>query len=96
MANQLQVHSETGAWVLPYWREQPHCKQCRPHADRSVRTSAGVLVSGNEGGSWKPIGSWRARGIRWLIEGTVAEAGRGGNYFRIQSSVSLSALNSST
>jgi hypothetical protein len=44
VANQLQVHSATGAWVLPYWREQPHSRQCRPHCDRSYRTSAGLLA----------------------------------------------------
>jgi hypothetical protein len=37
----------------------------------TVRTSAGVLVSADKGKTWKAIGSWRARGIRWLIEGTV-------------------------
>eukprot|EP00227_Mantoniella_beaufortii_P019537 CAMPEP_0197587524 /NCGR_PEP_ID=MMETSP1326-20131121/9128_1 /TAXON_ID=1155430 /ORGANISM="Genus nov. species nov., Strain RCC2288" /LENGTH=823 /DNA_ID=CAMNT_0043152265 /DNA_START=244 /DNA_END=2712 /DNA_ORIENTATION=+ len=83
VANQLQVHSGTGAWVLPYWREQPHCKQCRPHADRSVRTSAGVLVLTNQGATWRPIGSWRARGIRWLIEGTVAEVGDKGRLLQL-------------
>ena len=83
VANQLQVHSETGHWVLPYWREQPHSKQCKPHADRSVRTSAGVLLSKDKGKTWKAIGSWRARGIRWLIEGTVAEVGDKGRLLQL-------------
>jgi predicted neuraminidase len=83
VSNQLQVHAGTGNWVLPYWREQPHSKQCRPHADRTVRTSAGVLVSTDRGASWKAIGSWRARGIRWLIEGTVAEVGDKGRLLQL-------------
>lgn len=86
VANQLQVHAETGNWVLPYWREQPHSKQCKPHADRTVRTSAGVLLSTNQGASWKAIGSWRARGIRWLIEGTVAEVGDKGKLLQLHRS----------
>ena len=37
----------------------------------------------DEGKTWKAIGSWRARGIRWLIEGTVAEVGDKGRLLQL-------------
>jgi hypothetical protein len=75
VSNQLAVHEPTGHWVLPMWRESPHSNTCKPSVNRGARTSAGVLLSKDQGKSWSVVGSYRARGVRWLIEGTVAEVG---------------------
>lgn len=77
LANQLIVHRQTGDWILPFWREQPHSSACRPRADRSKPTSAGVLMSPDSGRTWKSVTWYRARGTRWLIEATVAELSNG-------------------
>ena len=75
VSNQLAVHEPTGHWVLPMWRESPHSNTCKPSVSKGTRTSAGVLLSKDQGKSWSVVGSYRARGVRWLIEGTVAEVG---------------------
>ena len=75
VSNQLAVHEPTGYWVLPMWRESPHSNTCKPSVSKGTRTSAGVLLSKDQGKSWSVVGSYRARGVRWLIEGTVAEVG---------------------
>ena len=75
VANQLAVHEPTGHWVLPMWRETPHSTTCKPSVSKGTRTSAGVLLSKDQGKSWSVVGSYRARGVRWLIEGTIAEVG---------------------
>eukprot|EP00854_Cymbomonas_tetramitiformis_P006822 gene6822-8151_t len=76
VANQLVVHKASGAWVLPYWQERPKTRSC--HTDRSAPTAAGVIISKDQGKTWK-VGSQRltARGTRYLIEATLAEISGG-------------------
>lgn len=81
---------ETGEWVIPFWREQPSsenggtCAQEEPllrysssaHMYQAIanRTSAGVLISKDDGFTWRPYGRIRETRTN-LIEGSLVEVG---------------------
>jgi predicted neuraminidase len=69
IANRITVHSQTGNWILPYWKEK-----AEPNACRQPKTPAshGVLISKDNGKTWQPKGKIRVGGT-WLIEGAVVE-----------------------
>ena len=69
IANRITVHTQTGNWVLPYWKEKAESNACRQPKSPA---SHGVLVSKDQGKSWQPKGKIRVGGT-WLIEGAVVE-----------------------
>ena len=69
IANRITVHTQTGNWVLPYWKEKAESNACR---QPKTPASHGVLVSKDQGKSWQPKGKIRVGGT-WLIEGAVVE-----------------------
>ena len=70
----LQLGS--GAWVLPFWREPgktcPQIKSEVKDPAELAKGSAGVLLSGNQGLTWRVRGNLTSPGT-WLIENTVVE-----------------------
>mmetsp|Transcript_49994 Transcript_49994/g.93110 ORF Transcript_49994/g.93110 Transcript_49994/m.93110 type:complete len:242 (+) Transcript_49994:347-1072(+) len=64
LANKLIVLSN-GHWVLPYWREKGRC-------DTSTKAYAGVLISEDEGFSWRTYGRI-SHPKTLLIENTLVE-----------------------
>ena len=73
IANKLVVTS-SGAWVLPFWREMGPCR-----SSAQAEPTAGVLVSKDNGLTWKPHGHI-SHASTWLIEQTVVELkGHGGS-----------------
>eukprot|EP00854_Cymbomonas_tetramitiformis_P005196 gene5196-6321_t len=73
LANRLAVLSN-GLFVLPYWREKG--RSC-PNVDDELAGKAGVLVSPDQGRTWKGFGEVSAMPKTWLIEQTVVEVDDG-------------------
>lgn len=75
VANKAAVLSD-GRWVLPFWREPgktcPVVRNKLP-PNEWVNGSAGVLVSGDQGLTWRVNGHITMHEQGWLIENTVAE-----------------------
>ena len=74
LANKLIVRS-SGEWVLPFWREIPRGGKALTKgkcATSLMRASAGVLVSRNQGESWRAHGEI-THSLTWLIENSVVE-----------------------
>lgn len=69
IANRITVHTQTGNWILPYWKEKAESNACR---QPKTPSSHGVLVSKDQGKTWQPKGKIRVGGT-WLIEGAVVE-----------------------
>ena len=69
IANRITVHTQTGNWILPYWKEKAESNACRQPKTPSYH---GVLVSKDQGKTWQPKGKIRVGGT-WLIEGAVVE-----------------------
>ena len=69
IANRITVHTQTGNWILPYWKEKAESNACRQPKTPSYH---GVLVSKDQEKTWQPKGKIRVGGT-WLIEGAVVE-----------------------
>ena len=96
VANKLAVLA-SGAWILPFWREPGKtCPKLRSEVKDPkdiVRGSAGVLISGDQGLTWRVRGNLTSPGT-WLIENTVVELGSREllQHFRTRKGVAYSSV----
>lgn len=78
IANKLTT-TANGDWVLPFWREPGQTCPIHKHETEPakwVNGSAGVLVSPNQGLSWKAHGNL-TNPDTWLLENTAVHLGNG-------------------